>query len=233
MHYESASVDEITKHFRTITRQRIHQIIQKHTERGQYDVVVKMQQAKAVLKIERNEEKRGCTQAEYDKIAGLWAGIKQRVSKNVAYLGCTIQWDNEAQFRQWCLWQIGFMVENFELDKDLLIKGNRIYGPDTCVFIPYEINILLSGTYRSGRRGKYPIGVTFNKGSGSFVAQMSDAAAFGLNKYLGSFPTVEEAFACYKAAKETRIRRLAGKWKDQIDPRAYEALLSRTVELDD
>ena len=55
----------------------------------------------------------------------------------------------------------------------------------------------------------------------------------GKPEYLGYFNTEIEAFNAYKQAKENYIKELANKWKDQIDPRAYEALMNYTVEITD
>ena len=51
--------------------------------------------------------------------------------------------------------------------------------------------------------------------------------------YLGTFPTPELAFQAYKIAKEQAIKNMANKWKDQIDPRAYDALMNYQVEITD
>ena len=131
-----------------------------------------------------------------------------------------------SKFRDWCQNQIGFNQPNFELDKDLLNKGNKEYHPDKCVFIPKEINSTLRTRKKS--RGDLPIGVTRNK-SGSYTAQLNAGAV----RYLGSFPTPEQAFQAYKHAKENHIKLLAEKYRDQIDPRAYEALLNYKVEITD
>ena len=48
-------------------------------------------------------------------------------------------------------------------------------------------------------------------------------------KCLGTYETEQEAFQAYKEAKEAYIKELANKWKGQIDPRAYEALMGWSV----
>ena len=51
--------------------------------------------------------------------------------------------------------------------------------------------------------------------------------------HLGQYTTVKEAAQVYKEAKEKHIKSLAEKYKDQLDPRAYQALLNYTVEVTD
>ena len=50
---------------------------------------------------------------------------------------------------------------------------------------------------------------------------------------MGSFKTELEAFEAYKQAKEYFIKEQASNWKDQIDERAYNALMNYTVEIAD
>jgi hypothetical protein len=68
-------------------------------------------------------------------------------------------------------------------------------------------------------------GVYYNKKLGKFSAHL-------LGKYIGLFTTELEAFQVYKQAKEAYIKEVANKWKDRIDPRAYEALMSWGVSID-
>ena len=64
-------------------------------------------------------------------------------------------------YYDWSHKQIGFGNEGdenpFHLDKDLLSKGNKVYSESTCVFIPKDINLLL--TKSTASRGEHLIGV--------------------------------------------------------------------------
>ena len=154
--------------------------------------------------------------------------------KNQTYIDCEASdnFKSYEYFYEWCHKQIGFGNEGngnpFHLDKDLLVKGNKIYSESTCVFIPKEINQLLVKSTAS--RGDYLIGVTFEKSSGKFISQIS---VNGRNVKIGRFKTEIEAFEAYKEGKENVLRGLAEKWKSQIDPRAYEALINYEVNIDD
>ena len=165
----------------------------------------------------------------------LWADMLIRSydeklhQRQPTYLNCETSREflSFSKFRDWCQNQIGFNQPKFELDKDLLEKGNKEYHPDKCVFIPREINSSLRT--RKKMRGDLPVGVSLSQ-SGSFMAMMNLGSA---KKYLGSLSTPEQAFQAYKHAKENHIKLLAEKYPDQIDPRAYEALLNYKVEITD
>ena len=124
---------------------------------------------------------------------------------------------------------IGFGVEGFELDKDLLIKDNKVYSENACVFIPSEINTVL--TKRVASRGEYPIGVYWHSKSKAFVAQVGKNK--GKQEHLVLFNTELEAYNAYKTAKESFIKELANKFKSQIDERVYDALINYEVNIDD
>ena len=174
---------------------------------------------------------------EYD----LWQNMLKRCysdiyqKKKPTYEGCEVSdnFKSYEYFYEWCNEQIGFNNDGngnpFHLDKDLLIKGNKVYSEDSCVFLPNEINSLLTKSDRI--RGKYPIGVCLHSKSKSFVAQVSRNK--GKPEYLGSFKTELEAFNAYKEAKEAFVKEQAEKWKDEIDDRAYNALMNYQVEITD
>lgn len=45
-------------------------------------------------------------------------------------------------FSNFAEWFDKHHVEGWELDKDILVSGNRTYSPETCCFVPHEINVL-------------------------------------------------------------------------------------------
>ena len=167
----------------------------------------------------------------------LWSGMLKRCYSDVykkrypTYEGCKVsnKFKNYEYFYEWCHKQIGFCNEGWHLDKDLLIKGNKVYSEDSCVFIPSDINLLL--TKSTASRGEHLIGVCWCKRDKAFVAQINKNK--GNQEHLGYFKTEIEAFNAYKTAKESFIKEQANKFKSQIDPRAYNALMKYTVEITD
>ena len=151
--------------------------------------------------------------------------------KKPTYIGCEVSdnFKSYEYFYEWCHKQIGFNNKDWQLDKDLLIKGNKVYSENTCIFIPRELNQTL--TKANLIRGRCPVGVCHNKSKNKFVSNISLNS--GNSKYLGAFNTELDAFNDYKQAKESRIKELANKWIDQIDERAYNALMNYQVEITD
>ena len=171
----------------------------------------------------------------------LWYSMLRRCYSDISkkkyptYEGCEVSnnFKSYEYFYEWCNEQIGFGVDGngnpFQLDKDLLAKGNKIYSEDACVFIPQEINKIL--VKREASRGEYLIGVYWHNTKKAFVAMIRKNKR--KSEWIGSFKTEIEAFNAYKTAKESFIKEQAEKWKSQIDIRAYEALMNYTVEITD
>ena len=151
--------------------------------------------------------------------------------KNPTYIDCEVSdnFKSYEYFYEWCHKQIGFDNQGWHLDKDLLVKGNKVYNESTCIFIPSEINSVL--TKCTASRGKYLIGVSWHNTNKAFVARVNKNK--GKQEWLGVFNTEIEAFNAYKQAKEKYLKELADKWKDKIDDRAYNALMKYTVEITD
>lgn len=174
----------------------------------------------------------GIKTKEYD----LWYGMLKRcyseksLTRDKVYAGCSVSeyFKVYENFYNWCNDQVGFS-EGFHIDKDLLIKGNRVYSESTCCFIPLEINNSL--TKANTKRGEYPIGVSRTKYN-KYRAALNKGSSLGMT-HIGNFDTPLEAFYAYKQEKEKYLKSLAEKYKGRIDVRAYNALVEYQVEIDD
>lgn len=103
-----------------------------------------------------------------------------------------------------------------------------MYSPDTCCFVPQEINTLF--TKSNAKRGNLPIGVRKCKRKFMTMCKLS-----GVVTYLGLYNTIEDAFYVYKKAKEAHIKEVAQKYFDdnKITKRVYDALMRYEVEVTD
>lgn len=157
------------------------------------------------------------------------------LNKETTYVNCYVceEWHNFQKFAQW--WEENYYEcnnEKMNLDKDILCKGNKIYSPEMCCIIPQKINNLFIKSDAS--RGKYPIGVSYDKTSNKFRVYCSILDENNnKNKYLGRYDSVEEAFLAYKIFKESYIKEIADKYKDLIPQKLYDALYRWEVEIDD
>lgn len=113
---------------------------------------------------------------------------------------------------------------SYQVDKDILAKGKKVYSPENCCLVPQEINVLM--VQANSIRGNNPIGVYFHKASRKFVARVRK---YGDCVQLGRYDTCDEAFKVYKEAKESHVKDVAKKWRGSIDERVYKALMNWTV----
>ena len=149
------------------------------------------------------------------------------IIKNQTYKDCSVcdNWLCYANFKKWYdenYYEID--GENIALDKDILVKGNRVYSPETCIFVPQRINNLFVKSNKI--RGNLPIGVTFCKRDKVFKS-----ACIGSSSK--SFKDVHQAFLYYKQAKEKYIKQVANEYKDKIPQKLYDAMYKYEVEITD
>lgn len=142
------------------------------------------------------------------------------ISDTPSYIGCHVipEWHYFMTFRAWMEKQDW---KDKHLDKDLLVKGNRLYGPDTCVFIDQAVNKFILENDKN--RGACPIGVDFVKRSGKYRALCKDVKT-GKVKYLGTFKDSELAHQAWLTFKLEQAKILASQ---QLDPRVSKAIIER------
>ena len=171
------------------------------------------------------------------KVYKMWIRILERCydetfkEKQPAYNGVTVckEWLDFQVFAEWCVNQTHFYSKDltgksYHLDKDILVKGSKIYSPETCCFVPHDVNVLF--TSNKVNRSELGIGVHKTVSRSRYKSSIH-------NKYLGRFDTPEEAFQAYKEVKESHVKEVAEKWKNKIDDKTYQALMKWEVNTDD
>lgn len=154
-----------------------------------------------------------------------WKSMLQRcysekyVNRRKCYVGCSVcdEWLRFSNFKRW--FDKNY-VEGYYLDKDILVNGNKVYSPETCCFVPHEINELIE--IRKNKTNKFYQCVEISK-NGNFRARIK---RHGRREYLGTFKTPEEAFNAYKQGKIAYVREVADAYykEGKITKEVYDAL---------
>lgn len=158
--------------------------------------------------------------------AAKWKGLLNRcyskfvLKKRPTYTDCFVcdDWLYLSKFKAWMEQQDW---EGKELDKDILFPGNKLYSPETCVFVERRVNLFITESPAS--RGDWPIGVSWCKRSSKFVAQ-SYSALTGKHKFIGYYKDPETAHSAWLAYKLEQAYILA---EQQTDERVAKALIER------
>lgn len=167
----------------------------------------------------------------YDK----WSGVLRRCYDNnfkikrKTYSACTVdkEWHNFQNFAKWFYENYNpKTMEGWQLDKDILVKGNKHYSKETCAFVPQEINTLF--IKRDNDRGNCAIGVSYNIRDKNYCITLPKGK-LGIR----NFKTEIEAFQAYKTIKENYIKEVADKWKGLISDEIYDAMYKYEVEITD
>ena len=184
---------------------------------------------------------------EHKHIYKIWQDMLKRcyssyyMNKYPTYKDCYVceEWHNFQNFAKW-LDENYYEVkdEKMCLDKDILFKRNKIYSPETCIFVPERINNLFVNRHRE--RGNLPLGVIedIDKRSGSKRLKVQcNMIEEGKTKRknLGRFPLNRpfQAFYTYKQFKESYIKQIADEYKELIPQKLYNALYRYEVEIND
>lgn len=170
------------------------------------------------------------------KAYSTWNGMLKRCydeahrHKSPTYSGCTVHasWHYYQEYARF-FYEDPYRQDGWHIEKDILVKGNKEYGPETCVFAPIEINSFVNKLQNT--RGDLPLGVSYKKANKRYSSCCRDGA--GKLIHLGYFSNPEDAFLAFKEKKEDLARIIADRWKNQIDPRLYHALYNYTVEITD
>lgn len=134
---------------------------------------------------------------------------KKSLATCTTYIGCTVseEWKTASNFKKW--FDLNYIV-GYQLDKDILVDGNKVYSPETCRFIPMFINYLFLDSGKA--RGLYPLGVYLNRRVNRFVARMKVGNKNKVAKSLGYYSTPELAYQAYPVAKKAYCKEVADEY---------------------
>ena len=173
-----------------------------------------------------------------ERVYALWRGVLVRSNNiyeelNPTYIGvsCCKRWIKLSNFVSDISDLHGFdnwLNQGWQLDKDILVKGNKSYEKDMVCFVPKDVNNLF--IKRGALRGDFPIGVSYHKPLNKFRAQINIDKT---KKHIGIFDDVNQAFCAYKIEKEKHIKLVAERWKGIISDNVYNAMIAYEVNIND
>ena len=142
------------------------------------------------------------SQKTHGKIYKIWNRILQRCysekyhKRHPAYKYATVckEWHNFQIFAKWCEYNY---IDGYDLDKDLL-GGDKIYSPETCIFIPPALNAFLANNHSTNKSGY--IGVSWDNARNKWDACITDGN--GKNNRIGYYTDIKDASAAYKAQRK-------------------------------
>lgn len=138
------------------------------------------------------------------------------------YKGCEVcdEWKCYADFKKWYDYNIyEINGERVCLDKDILIKRNKTYSPETCLLVPESINMLFT---TQNKNNNLPKGVCWYKKFNKYGAYIN---IDGKKKTLGYFDNISEAKESYLKARNMELKRVAEKYKEFIPEKLYYKLI--------
>lgn len=136
------------------------------------------------------------------------------------YKGCSVseEWLTFSNFKSWMEKQD---FEEMQLDKDILLEGNKVYSEETCVFVSGKVNNFTID--RGNDRGEWPIGVYWNKPAEKFQSRCRNPFT-KKHEHLGYFTCEQEAHQAWLKRKLELAHLLAA---EQTDDRVAKALIER------
>lgn len=151
------------------------------------------------------------------------------------YKGCSVaeEWHDYQVFYEWA--KVNYRT-GYQLDKDILIKGNKVYSKETCSYVPQEVNMIVNDN--ESRRGDCPLGVSKRKKKGT--QEFNGLFTVGCSTpkgllYLGRYTCEVEGFSKYKEFKELLYKVYAEAYYERgmITKGICDALMKREVFITD
>lgn len=173
-----------------------------------------------------------------------WKGVIARCydgkERHKSYWDCSVHpdWIYFSNFRSWMKDQIW---GGLQLDKDLLIQGNRVYGPETCAFVPYYLNGCIVLSTQKVFNVELPLGVNYfkkfdhmtNELKKPYIVRCPRTDKSDKSRHVGYFSTPEEAHSAYQIAKFNQLNDYLNLYQQEECYRedVYQAMYKRAYQL--
>lgn len=149
-------------------------------------------------------------------------------SSKPTYKGCYVcdEWLNFQNFAKWFYDNYPNDGHQYCLDKDLTVIGNKVYSPDTCIFVSNQVNCFVTDS--AAARGQYMIGVSMPKRGSRFKSYCHNPFT-GSRGYIGYSETEKGAHMMWRERKSHFANELS---KIQTDRKVRDGLLNYKNALD-
>jgi len=151
---------------------------------------------------------------KHTKAYSAWMSMMKRcysyksIIRNPTYSDVKVceEWHN---FQNFAKWFYDNYVDGYELDKDLLSGESKIYSPETCIFIPHQLNSFLTTNIQSSNTSGNS-GVYWDKNCKRWRSSISiDGTKY---ERLGSFKEKGDAIKAYNEKR----KQMANIWKERM-----------------
>lgn len=144
---------------------------------------------------------------------------KKYQASHPRYVGCVVcnEWLSYSSFKKW---YDKYYIQGYDLDKDILVKGNKIYSPNTCCFVPHEINILVRDYNYKDKHFNLPTGISYDK-----LRKKYKSGGY-FNSIQKRFDFINDAISYYNIVKKEYINKIAEEYykSNKISEKVYIAL---------
>lgn len=155
----------------------------------------------------------------------VWVAMLQRCyvdlkGKQKPYYGIATVCDEWLNFQNFAEWYENHYYdipnERLHIDKDIKIKNNKIYSPETCILIPQKINEIFRENNRKTTDADLP--ATIKRCDNGYKVRFR-------KENLGTYDTVDKCLNKYNEKKAIYIRELVEEYGNLLPTEVAEILL--------
>lgn len=167
----------------------------------------------------------------HEKLYSKWASMicrgysEKYKAKKPTYKDVSVcsDWHNFQNFAKWAVNRDDYL-EEWEIDKDILIASNRIYSPESCCFVPRIINCAIRSSALKDKT-KIPFRISGGQKQYKVFITLDNSVKKALY-----FKDIEQAHSAVVEFKTKRVKELAEQFKQQLNSEVYLKLSNFVFE---